>query len=210
MSQLTYLENRTAYYTLFISELTNTPIDTVYEKIAPIFLTANTPQLHDLLHHECLCTMHSVSLLDLYMNFIHAFGASDDAFGLSHREDELLRMKRQVLDVTEKLKSTPFIDPLAALYEYSERNDLGTMYALTLYYCNPMADNAYIAALKKGVKGAEGLDCCLALLYLNEDRRSDWFDTFSRNALLPFHPGLRDRVAAHYGLGCNGAAAKNS
>ena len=37
MSQLTYLENRTAYYTLFISELTNTPIDTVYERSPPFF-----------------------------------------------------------------------------------------------------------------------------------------------------------------------------
>ena len=196
MKRLTYLQNRTVYYSLFVSALLGRAPAEIYTKIAPIFFTDGDRTVERLLGSEELAQLRSSGMLELYQNYIASFCRDPETFGKRKSEMEAIVIKHHVLSIIEELMRTPTANPVAALCENYDKN-MSAAYALTLYCSNPGAKTAYTVALKKALRDADGLDACIALLYL-ESGKKDWLEALNRNETVQFYPDVREIIESHY------------
>ena len=196
MTHLTYLQNRTLYYSFFVSALLNKSAEEIYSRIAPIFFTEGDETLLRLLGNEEFKQLRSCSMLELYHNYIVSFCEDKKAFGLRAHEGEAIRLKYHVLGIIEELSKIPTANIISALCENYDKN-MSVVYALTLYCSNPRAKTGYLTALKKAIRDADGLDACIALLYL-ESGRKEWLEALHRNETVQFYPDVKDALEHHY------------
>ena len=196
MKHLTYLQNRTTYYSLFVSALLDKSPREVYDQISPIFFTEQDDAIALLVSNEKLAKLHSCAMLELYQNYIVSFCEDNKIFGRRGCEMEAIQLKLHVLSIIEELKKIPTANAISALCENYDKS-MSVVYALTLYYSNPRAKTAYIPVLKKAIRDADGLDACIALLYL-EAGKKEWLEALNRNAMVRFYPDVRDALEQHY------------
>jgi hypothetical protein len=196
MTRLTYLQNRTVYYTLFVAALLDRAPDEVYRSVAPIFFTGEDETLERLMKSEELRQLRSTAMLELYQNYIVSFCEDPNTFGRRKSEMEAIKLKYHVLSIIEELKRSPTANPLAALCENYDKN-MSAAYAIALYCSNPRAKTAYTTALKKALRDADGLDACIALLYLEQGKK-EWLEALGRNETVQFYPDVREILEDHY------------
>lgn len=196
MTHLTYLQNRTIYYSLFVSALLErNPID-IYKIISPMFFTDNDDVVKNLLESPELNKLHSCNVIELYQNYISSFCTDKDLFGRCGYEKEAIQLKLHILNIIEELIKIPTANALSALCENYDKS-LTVVYALTLYCSNPRVKGIYLSALKKATRDADGLDACLALLYLDAGKK-EWLEILNRNITMQFYPEVRDIIEHKY------------
>ena len=196
MTRLTYLQNRTVYYSLFVAALLGIAPDEIYGKVAPIFFTGEDEALERLVKSEELNQLRSTAMLELYQNYIVSFCEDPNTFGRRKSEMEAIKLKYHVLSIIEELQRSPTASLVATLCENYDKN-MSVAYAIALYCSNPRAKTAYTTALKKALRDADGLDACIALLYLEQGRK-EWLEALSRNETAQFYPDVREIVEQHY------------
>lgn len=196
MKYLTYLQNRTIYYSLFVSALLDISPAEIYKKITPIFFSENDDVIEHIVTSEELDGLHSCAMLELYQNYIVSFCEDDTVFGRKDSEMEAIRLKLHVMKIIEELNKIPTANVISSLCENYEKS-MSVVYALTLYCSNPNAKTAYLPVLKKAIRDADGLDACIVLLYL-ESGKKEWLDALDRNATVRFYPDVRDILEQHY------------
>ena len=198
MKGLTYLQNRTIYYSLFVSALLNRAPHEVYREIAPFFFTEENAVVEALLKNEQLSQLNSCAMLGIYMNYVKSFCVDEACFGKRTCERETLALKQHVLGIVEELRKSPTANVLAALCDAYDRG-LSVVYALALYCSNPDAKKEYMNALRKAVRNADGLDACIALLHL-EPQRKEWLDALHRNETVRFYPDVMALMERNYAI----------
>lgn len=196
MTHLTYLQNRTIYYSLFVSALLETSPSEIYQKISPVFFTDNDDTVSRLLSSSELNQLHSCTIIELYHNYISSFCADKKIFGRSGSEKEAIQLKLHILKIIEELIKIPTANIISALCENYDKN-LTVVYALTLYCSNPRVKGVYLSALKKATRDADGLDACLALLYLDSGKK-EWMEILNRNVTIQFYPEVRGVIEQKY------------
>ncbi len=196
MTHLTYLQNRTIYYSLFVSALLETSPSEIYQKISPVFFTDNDDTVSRLLSSSELNQLHSCTIIELYQNYISSFCADKKIFGRSGSEKEAIQLKLHILKIIEELIKIPTANIISALCENYDKN-LTVVYALTLYCSNPRVKGVYLSALKKATRDADGLDACLALLYLDSGKK-EWMEILNRNVTIQFYPEVRGVIEQKY------------
>ncbi len=196
MTHLTYLQNRTIYYSLFVSALLETSPSEIYQKISPVFFTDNDDTVSRLLSSSELNQLHSCTIIELYQNYISSFCADKKIFGRSGSEKEAIQLKLQILKIIEELIKIPTANIISALCENYDKN-LTVVYALTLYCSNSRVKGVYLSALKKATRDADGLDACLALLYLDSGKK-EWMEILNRNVTIQFYPEVRGVIEQKY------------
>ena len=196
MTYSTYLQNRTIYYSLFVSALLETSPSEIYQKISPIFFTDNDDTVSKLLSSAELNQLHSCTIIELYQNYISSFCADKKIFGRSGSEKEAIQLKLHILKIIEELIKIPTANIISALCENYDKS-LTVVYALTLYCSNPRVKGVYLSALKKATRDADGLDACLALLYLDSGKK-EWMEILNRNVTIQFYPEVRDIIEQKY------------
>lgn len=196
MTHLTYLQNRTIYYSLFVSALLETSPSEIYQKISPVFFTDNDDTVSRLLSSYELNQLHSCTIIELYQNYISSFCADKKIFGRSGSEKEAIQLKLHILKIIEELIKIPTANIISALCENYDKN-LTVVYALTLYCSNPRVKGVYLSALKKATRDADGLDACLALLYLDSGKK-EWMEILNRNVTIQFYPEVRGIIEQKY------------
>lgn len=196
MTHLTYLQNRTIYYSLFVSALLETSPSEIYQKISPVFFTDNDDTVSSLLSSSELNQLHSCTIIELYQNYISSFCADKKIFGRSGSEKEAIQLKLHILKIIEELIKIPTANIISALCENYDKN-LTVVYALTLYCSNPRVKGVYLSALKKATRDADGLDACLALLYLDSGKK-EWMEILNRNVTIQFYPEVRGIIEQKY------------
>ena len=196
MTHLSYLQNRTIYYSLFISALLETSPSEIYQKISPVFFTDNDDTVSRLLSSSELNQLHSCTIIELYQNYISSFCADKKIFGRSGSEKEAIQLKLHILKIIEELIKIPTANIISALCENYDKN-LTVVYALTLYCSNPRVKGVYLSALKKATRDADGLDACLALLYLDSGKK-EWMEILNRNVTIQFYPEVRGVIEQKY------------
>ena len=196
MTHLTYLQNRTIYYSLFVSALLDrNPID-IYKIISPMFFTDNDDVVKNLLESPELNELHSCNMIELYQNYISSFCTDKNFFGRSSYEKEAIQLKLHILKIIEELIKIPTANIISALCENYDKS-LTVVYALTLYCSNPRVKGVYLSALKKATRDADGLDACLALLYLDA-RKKEWLEVLNRNITMQFYPEVQEIIEHKY------------
>ena len=196
MTRLTYLQNRTIYYSLFISALLESNPTDIYKKISPVFFTDNDVAVKNLLESPELNELHSCNVIELYQNYISSFCTDKNFFGRSSYEKEAIQLKLHILKIIEELIKIPTANIISALCENYDKN-LTVVYALTLYCSNPRVKGVYLSALKKATRDADGLDACLALLYLDSGKK-EWMEILNRNVTIQFYPEVRGIIEQKY------------
>lgn len=196
MKHLTYLQNRTIYYSLFVSALLDRSPTEIYKKITPIFFSDEDELIEDIVTSEDLEGLHSRAILELYYNYISSFCEDETVFGRKGSEMEAIKLKHHVMSIIEELNRTSTANIISALCENYEKN-MSVVYALTLYCSNPAAKTTYLPVLKKAIRDEDGLDACIVLLYL-ESGKKEWLDALDRNATLRFYPDVRNMLEQRY------------
>ena len=196
MKRLTYLQNRTVYYSLFVSALLGRAPREIYMNIAPIFFTEGDELIAHLMTSDELDSLHSCDMLELYRNYIASFCEDSRTFGRRSGELEAINIKLHVMNIIEQMMGSPTGNVLAALCENYDKN-MSVVYALALHCSNPSAKPACITALRKALRDADGLDACISLLYLEPGRR-EWLEALNRNETIQFYPEVRNIIESHY------------
>lgn len=182
MAELSYLQSRAVYYILFVADMLNKPARDVYLKIAPIFVMEHDAEVFRLVSSETLNRLQSCEMLEMYQNYVDSFCCDPSAFGRKEKEREGIQIKSTVLNVTERLRQHPTGNALAALCDKYDNNSLSVAYALTLY-CNNRPKSECIPVLKRAIRNADGLDACLALLYMDYGHHKEWIEVLKKNPL---------------------------
>ncbi len=196
MECLTYFQSRITYYSLFVSALLDRSPVEIYPMIAPIFFAEDDGVVAQLLENKELERLRSCAMLRLYQNYIGSFCADKTSFGCKGEEMEVLQLKFQILSIIEELKKVPTANIISAFCENYDKG-MSVVYALTLYCSNPRAKETYLCALKKATRDVDGLDACIALLYL-DPRKKEWLEALNRNAALRFYPDVKNILEYHY------------
>lgn len=199
---MNYLENRAAYYTLFVAELTQKSVEDVFAALSPIFLIKRSDKkLRRLITDRTLGSLTTTVAATVYGNYIRSFCRDSAAFGLRADEAEVLELKKGILQTLDEFKKSLVLSPLIALAENYEKLKLSVVYALTLYVRNRSASATYIRILQSAVADADGMDACIALMFLDKTRAADRYAMLKIKAAYDLYPELNTALAKRYKLG---------
>lgn len=196
-----YLQNRTAYYTMFVSELTGQKPDKVFKAISPIFLTSrNNAQLREMLENEMFASLSTAPMVTLYSNYITSFCKNESAFGNMSDEKELLELKCGVLQTMDEFGKTMSNNPLITLADKYDTLHLSVVYALSLYVNNKRARDKYIPILQRALGDADGIDACIALMFFEKERAGDRYAVLRRKPAFDLYPDVARTLVRRYKL----------
>ncbi|MBD5132540.1 MAG: hypothetical protein HDT28_08165 [Clostridiales bacterium] len=196
-----YIKERALYYTLFISELTGDAPSKVFVALAPIFLLKKTDAaMLGLLSDETLCALSSAASIEIYRNYIRAFCGNKNAFGRLPDEQRALEIKSGVIKAASEFDTAFATNRLMVLAENYDRLKLGVVYALALFYCNREAGRTVTQLLQRAAADADGIDACVALMYLEKNTAGERFAYLKANPAFEMYPDLNKALAKRYGL----------
>lgn len=197
-----YIKERALYYTLFISELTGDAPQDVFGVLAPIFmLKKKDPAMRGLLANPTLCALSSAASIEIYSNYVRAFCADKRAFGSAGDEARALEIKSGVIKTASEFDSAYASNRLMVLAENYDRLKLGVVYALALYYCNRDANGTVVRVLRRAAADADGIDACVALMYLEAESAAERFAYLKANPAFEMYPSLKKALVKRYKFG---------
>lgn len=161
---MNYLEQRTIYYSVIVSELLSKSYEEVFDKISKVFCQNENQRLKEILKAEMFNMLSSSTALDMHITFLKAFCEDESEFGKESDEMNALEIKRSAMLFIEELNNDIVgANPLNTLFKIQKQNNNCSSIIALLLLTNGRYDNNSISMLTKSLKNGD-LDSGIILL----------------------------------------------